>query len=109
MNRPRRDPCEILGVACDATEREVRKRYRKLCKQFHPDLNQGDPQAAEIFKEITWAYETMQARLKSDNTSVGTSEAFAGLQDHNGTSHPFIGFFQALRAYCVRLNPNKES
>lgn len=109
MNRFRRDPCEILGVACDASEKEIRKRYRRLCKQFHPDLNQGDVQAAEIFKEVTWAYETIQARLKHDNTSVGTSGSFAGFQDNKGTPHPFIGFFQALRAYCVRLSLKKES
>lgn len=109
MNRPRRDPCEILGVSCDASEKEIRKRYRRLCKQFHPDLNQGDPQAAEIFKEVTWAYETMQAKLNHDNAIVESSRAFAGFQDNNGASHPFIAFFQALRAYCVRLNPKKES
>lgn len=50
---------EILGVSQTASEDEIKKEYRKLARKYHPDLNQGDEKAAEKFKEISEAYETL--------------------------------------------------
>ena len=50
---------EILGVSKDASEDEIKAAYRKLAKQYHPDLHPGDAQAAEKFKEINEANETL--------------------------------------------------
>lgn len=48
------DPYEILGVARDATPADIRKAYRRLSAQFHPDRNKH-PSAAERMKEVNWA------------------------------------------------------
>ena len=56
MNGQNRDYYRILGVPEKADEQAIRKAYRKLAKEFHPDANQGDPKAAERFKEIGEAY-----------------------------------------------------
>lgn len=50
---------EILGVSRDADEREIKKAYRKLAMQYHPDHNQGDSDAEAKFKECSEAYEVL--------------------------------------------------
>ncbi len=54
-----KDPFEILGVERDATQREIKAAYRKLAKEFHPDVNPGDAELVERFREIASAYETL--------------------------------------------------
>jgi len=49
------DPYEILGVAKDATAEQIRTAYRKRAKKLHPDLNPGDKQAEQKFKELNAA------------------------------------------------------
>ena len=57
---PKRDYYEILGVSRDATDKAIKKAYRKLAKQYHPDTYQGDKKEAEDkFKEISEAYEVL--------------------------------------------------
>ena len=47
-----RDYYEVLGVAREASEDEIKKSYRKLARQYHPDRNPGDKQAESRFKEL---------------------------------------------------------
>ena len=55
----RKDPYEVLGVGRDADLDAIRKSYRKLARQFHPDVNPGDAEAEERFKEISVAYDVL--------------------------------------------------
>jgi len=56
--RKRRDYYEILGVSRSATQEEIKRAYRRLAKQFHPDRN-PDPQAEKTFKEVQQAYQVL--------------------------------------------------
>ena len=61
---------DILGVSKDATEDEIKSAYRKLARQYHPDLHPNDEAAATKFKEISEAYDTLgdaQKRKAYDN------------------------------------------
>ncbi len=57
--RDYKDYYAILGVSRDATEKEIKAAYRKLARQYHPDVNPGDRTAEEKFKEINEAYQVL--------------------------------------------------
>ena len=66
-----RDAYEVLGVPRDADEAQVKKAFRKLARELHPDVNAHDPQAEEKFKEAAEAYEIL-----SDAERRRTYDAF---------------------------------
>lgn len=83
-----RDYYEVLGVSRDADADTIKKAYRKLAMQFHPDKNPGDKEAEEKFKEAAGAYEVLsdpQKRSQYDrfghNAFGGGRGAGAGFQD----------------------------
>ena len=55
----KRDPYELLGVPRDADEQQIKKAFRKLARELHPDVNRHDPEAEEKFKEAAEAYEIL--------------------------------------------------
>ena len=74
------DPYQVLGVSPTASDDEVKKAYRQLCKKYHPDANVGKPDAAQAekkFMEVQQAYEEIMHRRQG-----GTARAGSG---YNGT------------------------
>jgi DnaJ-class molecular chaperone len=74
-----RDYYESLGVKRDATEDDIKKAYRKLARQYHPDRNPGDKQAEGRFKEVQEAYDVLSDKTKRANYDrFGTAEPGPG-------------------------------
>lgn len=80
----KRDYYEVLGVNRNATSDELKKAYRKLALQYHPDRNSNDPTAEEKFKEATEAYEVL-----SDSKKREAYDRFG----HQGVQGGFQGGF----------------
>lgn len=86
------DPYSVLGVGRDATEEELKKAYRKLSRQYHPDANIDNPnkdEAEEKFKEVQQAYQQIM-----DERERGYAYGSSGQSDAqgNGGYGPFGGY-----------------
>ncbi len=68
----RPDYYKILGVGKNASEEEIKKAYRKLARQYHPDRNAGDKQAEERFKEVSQAHDVLSDPEKRKDYDRGT-------------------------------------
>lgn len=94
------DPYAVLGVSKSASQDEIKSAYRRLARQNHPDVNPGNPEAEEKFKEISQAYAILsdpQKRTRYDQTG-SADEQFAGQGDFfagGGFGDLFEAFFGA--------------
>jgi molecular chaperone DnaJ len=88
MATPTRDPYEVLGVARDADETQIKKAFRKLARELHPDVNRHDPDAEEKFKEAAEAYEILS---DSDRRALYDRYGHEGLRS-GGYEPNFEGF-----------------
>jgi DnaJ-class molecular chaperone len=96
-------PYEVLGVKPDASADEIRKIYRKLAKQYHPDLNPGKPEAEARFKSISVAYDLLSdpdKRARYDRGEI----------DETGAERPPRGYYRdhAEGAQGWRYQPEGE-
>ena len=81
------DPYTVLGVKRNASQDDIQKAYRRLAKKFHPDLNPGNKQAEEQFKEVSAAYDLLgdtDKRARYDRSEI----------DASGTERPQQRFYR---------------
>jgi curved DNA-binding protein len=91
---PQRSYYEILGVARDATDDEIRKAYRALARKNHPDVNPNDPKAESRFKDINEAYSVLSDKKKrAEYDMYGSAGAAQGAAPGSGPdSYNYGGF-----------------
>lgn len=65
------DPYQILGVTPNASDDEVKKAYRNLCRKYHPDKNPGNQAAEDMFKIVQEAYETIMDQRRNGGAAGG--------------------------------------
>ena len=71
------DPYKVLGVEPGASDEEIKKAYRRLAKQYHPDLNPGDEVAARKMKEVNAAYERIKNPEKYQAPNTGSTGGYS--------------------------------
>lgn len=93
MAAHKRDYYEVLGVSKDAASEEIKKAYRKLALQYHPDRNPGDKKSEENFKEAAEAYAVLSdAEKRAQYDQFGHSLGGRGFEGFEGFSENFSGF-----------------
>ena len=108
------DPYKVLGVSPDASDEEIKKAYRRLAKQYHPDVNPGDEAAARKMQQINAAYEQIKNPEKANpsGTSGGSSsyDPFGGYyrQQSYESSQSGDPYQQAAYRY-IRFGQYKEA
>lgn len=93
-----KDPYEVLGVAHGASEEEIKSAYRRLAKKYHPDLNPGDPTAAQKMNEVNQAYDQIKNPQAYQQQSAQSSYGYgygSQQQPYSGPD-PFDEFFRSF-------------
>ena len=87
-----KDYYQTLGVSRGADEGEIKKAYRRLARQYHPDMNKGDKKSEEKFKDISEAYSVLSDKEKRKQYDMFGNAPFGGageekeaLADSNGS------------------------
>ncbi|MCY4378842.1 MAG: DnaJ domain-containing protein, partial [Candidatus Dadabacteria bacterium] len=80
-----KDLYAVLGVPRNATQDQIKKAYRDLARKHHPDMNQGDKESEEKFKEIQHAYETLSDPEKKKSYDMFGTSGFGGQRTSGGS------------------------
>ena len=91
MAQEKRDYYEVLGVSKGASEDEIKKAYKKLARKYHPDMNPGDKEAEEKFKEAAEAYDVLSNPDKKARYDQFGHEGMSGAGGFGGSAGGFGG------------------
>jgi molecular chaperone DnaJ len=110
---------EALGVRSDATAAQIRRAYQKLARRLHPDLNPGDPAAAERFREVSAAFEVLadprrraeydRGELPRGSVTTVPEVGFEGFDFSAETRLSAVGFREIFDSVLVQPGPAGES
>src|SRR2546429_2452749 len=110
----KRDYYEVLGVGRNASAEDLKRAYRKLALQYHPDRNNGDPQSEARFKEINEAYEVLSDQSKRQRYDTFGHAGTQGMPGYDfggagfgGINDIFDMFFGAAAAGRTRTGPRR--
>lgn|GEM_PF-1191242 len=103
------DPYEVLGIARDATQREVKQACHRLAMNFHPDHNPEKPEAEERFKQIQQAYDILTGRKKPGRRSPAAFYRRRHPPTFFANQHTFFSFYQVMRIHGDRIVRNMKS
>lgn len=84
----KKDYYDVLGINRGADEKEIKRAYRKLAKKYHPDINPGDKQAEQKFKELTEAYNVLS---DSEKKKLYDQYGFAAFEEGYGAEKDYSG------------------
>ncbi len=104
------DPYKVLGISPDASDEEIKRAYRQLAKQYHPDRNPGDAEAAKKMQELNAAYEQIKNPEKANpqQNPYGSYDPFGGQRSYQGAQNQGDSYQQAAYNY-IRYGRYREA
>ena len=103
------DPYKVLGVSPNASDDEIKRAYRRLAKQYHPDRNPGDQEAARKMQEINAAYEQIKNPEKSRPNYGGYSRSYDTGDHYMAAAYNYIRFGRYQEALNILNSVTERS
>ena len=103
------DPYKILGVSRDASDEEIKRAYRALAKQYHPDRNPGDQEAAKKMQQINAAYEQIKNPEKAQSNTGYGYNPYGGYQQRTYSQQETGDSYQQAAANYIRYGRYREA
>ncbi len=96
------DPYKVLGVSPEASDEEIKKAYRRLAKEYHPDRNPGDPIAAKKMQQINDAYDQIKNPEKAQ-------QSYGGYQGYESHSRQSGADYENVAYHYIRFGRFREA
>lgn len=111
------DPYKVLGVGPDASDEEIKQAYRRLAKQYHPDRNPGDAEAARKMQQVNAAYEQIknpekfrrQAGPQGGYNPYGGYGSYGGGEQYQQQAYQYIMFGRYYEALHILNSTTKRN